>query len=29
VHLDERYIRDGILDVVAMRPVARCGYTAD
>jgi flavin reductase (DIM6/NTAB) family NADH-FMN oxidoreductase RutF len=29
VHLDERYIRDGILDVAAMRPVARCGYTAD
>ena len=30
VHLDERYIRDdGILDVAAMRPIARCGYTAD
>ena len=30
VHLDERYIReDGILDVTAMRPIARCGYTAD
>jgi flavin reductase (DIM6/NTAB) family NADH-FMN oxidoreductase RutF len=29
VHLDERYIADGILDVAAMRPIARCGYTAD
>ena len=30
VHLDERFIRDdGILDVTAMRPIARCGYTAD
>ena len=29
VHLDERFIRDGIVDVASMRPVARCGYTAD
>jgi flavin reductase (DIM6/NTAB) family NADH-FMN oxidoreductase RutF len=30
VHLDERFITDdGILDVAAMRPIARCGYTAD
>jgi flavin reductase (DIM6/NTAB) family NADH-FMN oxidoreductase RutF len=29
VHLDERYVIDGILDVAAMRPIARCGYTAD
>jgi flavin reductase (DIM6/NTAB) family NADH-FMN oxidoreductase RutF len=29
VHLDERFINDGIVDVAAMRPVARCGYTAD
>ena len=29
VHLDERYLVDGILDVAAMRPIARCGYTAD
>jgi flavin reductase (DIM6/NTAB) family NADH-FMN oxidoreductase RutF len=29
VHIDERYIKDGILDVAAMRPIARCGYTAD
>jgi flavin reductase (DIM6/NTAB) family NADH-FMN oxidoreductase RutF len=29
VHLDERFIEDGIVDVASMRPVARCGYTAD
>jgi flavin reductase (DIM6/NTAB) family NADH-FMN oxidoreductase RutF len=29
VHLDERYIADGILDVAAIRPIARCGYAAD
>ena len=30
VHLDERYITgDGILDVASMRPIARCGYSAD
>jgi flavin reductase (DIM6/NTAB) family NADH-FMN oxidoreductase RutF len=29
VHLDERFIKDGIVDVAAMRPVARCGYIAD
>lgn len=26
VHIDERYIRNGRLDVAAMRPIARCGY---
>ncbi len=26
VHLDERYIRDGLLDTAAMKPIARCGY---
>jgi len=26
VHLDERYIRDGMLDTAALRPLARCGY---
>jgi flavin reductase (DIM6/NTAB) family NADH-FMN oxidoreductase RutF len=26
VHIDERFIRDGILDTAAMRPIARCGY---
>jgi flavin reductase (DIM6/NTAB) family NADH-FMN oxidoreductase RutF len=29
VHIDERFIKDGILDVAAMRPIARCGYTSD
>jgi flavin reductase (DIM6/NTAB) family NADH-FMN oxidoreductase RutF len=29
VHIDERFVKDGILDVAAMRPIARCGYTAD
>ena len=26
VHLDERYIKDGMLDMAAMQPIARCGY---
>jgi flavin reductase (DIM6/NTAB) family NADH-FMN oxidoreductase RutF len=26
VHIDERYVRDGLVDTAAMRPVARCGY---
>jgi flavin reductase (DIM6/NTAB) family NADH-FMN oxidoreductase RutF len=29
VHLDERYVVDGLVDTAAMRPIARCGYTAD
>jgi flavin reductase (DIM6/NTAB) family NADH-FMN oxidoreductase RutF len=29
VHVDERFVRDGRLDVTALRPIARCGYTAD
>jgi flavin reductase (DIM6/NTAB) family NADH-FMN oxidoreductase RutF len=29
IHVDERFVRDGRLDVTAMRPIARCGYTAD
>ena len=29
VHIDERFVKDGILDVASMRPIARCGYTAD
>ena len=29
VHLDERFIVDGRVDVTAMRPIARCGYVAD
>ncbi len=26
VYIDERYIRDGLLDTPAMQPIARCGY---
>jgi len=26
VHIDERFIVDGVLDTAALRPVARCGY---
>lgn len=26
VHLDERYVKDGVLDMAAMAPLARCGY---
>ena len=26
VHIDERYLVDGLLDVAAMRPIARAGY---
>jgi len=26
VHIDERFIRDGLLDTAAMKPMARCGY---
>ena len=26
VHIDERFIVDGRLDVAAMKPIARCGY---
>jgi flavin reductase (DIM6/NTAB) family NADH-FMN oxidoreductase RutF len=25
-HVDERYVKDGILDILAMKPIARCGY---
>jgi flavin reductase (DIM6/NTAB) family NADH-FMN oxidoreductase RutF len=27
VHIDERFIRDGMLDTAAMRPIARAGYS--
>jgi flavin reductase (DIM6/NTAB) family NADH-FMN oxidoreductase RutF len=27
VHIDERFIRDGLLDTAAMRPIARAGYS--
>lgn len=26
IHLDEAYIKDGIVDTAAMQPLARCGY---
>ncbi|HEX8664045.1 MAG TPA: flavin reductase family protein [Beijerinckiaceae bacterium] len=26
VHIDDRYIRDGVVDTAAMRPIARAGY---
>jgi flavin reductase (DIM6/NTAB) family NADH-FMN oxidoreductase RutF len=27
IHIDENYIRDGLLDTAAMRPIARAGYS--
>jgi flavin reductase (DIM6/NTAB) family NADH-FMN oxidoreductase RutF len=29
VHLDERCVSEGLVDLTALRPIARCGYTAD
>jgi len=26
IHIDDRYIRNGMLDTAAMKPIARCGY---
>ena len=26
LHVDERYVKDGMLDIVAIKPIARCGY---
>jgi flavin reductase (DIM6/NTAB) family NADH-FMN oxidoreductase RutF len=26
IHIDERFIKDGVLDTAAMRPIARAGY---
>jgi flavin reductase (DIM6/NTAB) family NADH-FMN oxidoreductase RutF len=26
IHLDEAYLRDGLVDTAAMQPIARCGY---
>lgn len=26
VHIDDRFIKDGMVDTAAMRPIARCGY---
>jgi flavin reductase (DIM6/NTAB) family NADH-FMN oxidoreductase RutF len=27
IHIDERFIKDGLLDTAAMRPIARAGYS--
>jgi flavin reductase (DIM6/NTAB) family NADH-FMN oxidoreductase RutF len=29
VHLDERYVEDGIVDLTRLKPIARCGYRGD
>jgi flavin reductase (DIM6/NTAB) family NADH-FMN oxidoreductase RutF len=29
VHLDERYVHDGIVDTAAIEPIARCGYRGE
>lgn len=29
VHLDERFVVDGVLETAAMKPIARCGYRGD
>lgn len=26
IHIDDRFIKDGLLDIAAMKPIARCGY---
>jgi len=26
VYIDDRFVKDGVLDTAAMRPIARCGY---
>jgi flavin reductase (DIM6/NTAB) family NADH-FMN oxidoreductase RutF len=26
IHIDEKYIKNGILDAAAMKPIARLGY---
>jgi len=26
LHVDERYVKDGRIDILAMKPIARCGY---
>ncbi len=26
LHVDERYVKDGMLDILAIKPIARCGY---
>jgi flavin reductase (DIM6/NTAB) family NADH-FMN oxidoreductase RutF len=29
VHLDDRFVADGIVDTAALRPIARCGYLGE
>jgi flavin reductase (DIM6/NTAB) family NADH-FMN oxidoreductase RutF len=29
IHIHERFIKDGIFDITAARPIARCGYRGD
>lgn len=29
VHLDERYVVDGVVDLTRLKPIARCGYRGD
>jgi flavin reductase (DIM6/NTAB) family NADH-FMN oxidoreductase RutF len=29
VHIDDTFLRDGIFDTAAARPIARCGYRGD
>jgi flavin reductase (DIM6/NTAB) family NADH-FMN oxidoreductase RutF len=26
IHVDDRYIRDGMIQITEMKPLARCGY---
>jgi flavin reductase (DIM6/NTAB) family NADH-FMN oxidoreductase RutF len=26
VHIDDQFVKDGLLDTAAMKPIARCGY---
>jgi flavin reductase (DIM6/NTAB) family NADH-FMN oxidoreductase RutF len=26
VHIDEHFIKEGLVDMAAMRPISRCGY---
>lgn len=29
IHIEDRFIKDGIVDTAAMKPIARCGYLGD
>jgi hypothetical protein len=26
IHIDDAFIKDGLVDTAAMKPIARCGY---